>query len=149
MCTCNYASVSGYVCVNAAVLFAASRVGELCTGHVAALAVGYAVVTEVTVSKSNAPVGCVDGLDAEISLQQLFIVQCHYLKTGLSHLQNGVILLGPSLAVVVFSPAAVVFPFGGRCPALPVHVPAEQAEQCYQDDKHRPTYDPSQKQGGI
>lgn len=103
------------VCVNASVLVAAaSRVAELCTGHVAALAVGYAVVTEVTVSKSNAPVGRVDGLNAEISLEQLLIVQRHYLETGLSHLQNGVILLGPSLAVVIFSPAPVVFPLGRR-----------------------------------
>ncbi len=140
MCTCVYVCVQ-YICVIASVLFAAaSRVAELCTGHVAALAVGYAVVTEVTVSKSNAPIGRVDGLNAEISLEQLLIVQRHYLEAGLSHLQNGVILLGPSLTVVIFSPATVVFPLGRRRPALPVHVPTEQAKQCYQDDKHCHTY---------
>lgn len=107
--------------MNANVLFAAaaaaaaaSRVAELCTGHIAALAIGYAVVTEVTVSKSDAPVGRVDRLNAEISLKQLLIVQRHYLETGLSHLKNGVILLGSSLAVVVFSPTTVVFPLGRR-----------------------------------
>lgn len=116
-----------FVCATVLVA-AASRVTEICTGHIAALAVGYTVITEVTVSKSNAPIGCVDGLNAEISLEQLLIVQRHYLETGLSHLQNGVILLGSSLAIVIFSPASVVFPLGRRWPALPVHVPAEQTE---------------------
>lgn len=115
---------------------------EFCTGHVAALAVGYAV-TEVTVFISNAPIGRIDGLNAEISLEQLLIVQRHYLETGLSHLQNGVILLGSSLTVVVFSPAAVVFPIGRRRPALPVHVPAEHGQQRHQDDKNSAANDPS------
>ena len=108
---CVFVCVFVCVCVNAGVLSAAaSRVAELCTGHVAAFAVGYAVVTEVTVSKSNSPIGRIDGLNAEISLEQLLIVQRHYLETGFSHLQNGVILLGSSLTVVIFSPAPVVFP---------------------------------------
>lgn len=104
-----------WVCVNATVLFTAeSRMAELCTGHIAALAISYAVVTEVTVPKSNSPIGCVDRLNAEISFEQLLIVQRHYLETGFSHLQNGVILLGSSLTIVIFSPAPVVFPFGRR-----------------------------------
>ncbi len=45
----------------------ASCVAEVHTGNITALAVSYAIVTEVTVSDANPSIRCVDGLNSQVS----------------------------------------------------------------------------------
>ena len=77
------------------------------------LAVHCAVVPQGAVSEAYAPIRGVNRLDAKISLEELLIVKRDNLKAGLSHFQDGVIFFGARFAVIVFSPASVVFPVGG------------------------------------
>ncbi|KAG5830966.1 hypothetical protein ANANG_G00298860, partial [Anguilla anguilla] len=78
------------------------------------------------------------------------VVDGDHLEGGLPYFQDGVVLLGPRLGVVVLPPPAlVVAAVPGEQGAVPVDVPAHQGQHDDGQESHRPADDGRQRQAGV